>query len=128
MQKSLFSLQRVHDHVYSQHKNVFQSVKDTDVENIKRFKDCNVPPSTPAVDQLLPSLDDEEEWDMENGMHVDVFPSRISSKWRPIPSDSLEKLFNDSLPFISCLPEYKTKIYYIATETNQQTKDNMKHI
>ncbi|GFQ84939.1 hypothetical protein TNCT_129801 [Trichonephila clavata] len=62
MQKSLFSLQRVHDHVYSQHKNVFQSVKDTDVENIKRLKYCNVPPSTPAVDQLLPSLDDEEEW------------------------------------------------------------------
>ncbi|GFQ73595.1 hypothetical protein TNCT_716341 [Trichonephila clavata] len=49
MQKSLFSLQRVHAHVYSQHKNVFQSVKDTDVENIKRFKDCNVPPATPAI-------------------------------------------------------------------------------
>ncbi|GFQ98458.1 hypothetical protein TNCT_540111 [Trichonephila clavata] len=81
MQKSLFSLQRVHAHVYSQHKNVFQSVKDTDVENIKRFKDCNVPPATPAVDQLLPSLDDEEEWGVPNA--EDFFR-------RPTPSMPVE--------------------------------------
>ncbi|GFQ94031.1 hypothetical protein TNCT_423761 [Trichonephila clavata] len=81
MQKSLFSLQRVHAHVYSQHKNVFQSVKDTDDENIKRFKDCNVPPATPALDQLLPSLDDEEEWGVPNA--EDFFR-------RPTPSMPVE--------------------------------------
>ncbi|GFS39780.1 uncharacterized protein TNIN_203881, partial [Trichonephila inaurata madagascariensis] len=65
---------------------------------------------------------------MEPGSQMDVFPSRASSKWRPIPEDlkSLEKEFESSVPFISFIPEFRTKIYFIVMKQNQQCKENMK--
>ncbi|GFY66911.1 hypothetical protein TNIN_179401 [Trichonephila inaurata madagascariensis] len=60
-QKSLFSIQRVHDHVYFKNQHKFNPIKDTEIKGLLRtIQGYGEIPATPAVDHFMPLSDDEE--------------------------------------------------------------------